>query len=145
MVDMTTMNTMYDIPNIGCLLGTAYQAESTRLSNALAEAGLEITVAEYLILRILLDHQTIQQCDIARILGKDKAAVSRSIQSLVKKGLVDASQVSYKCCMLSLSEKGEALGPLIIEIADARNKALAEKLSKQQMETLREILITIIK
>ncbi len=139
------MDRIYEIPNIGCLLGMAYQNETVRLSAALTRAEIDITAAEYIILRALFAHGTMQQCDISRILNKDRASVSRSIRSLQGKGLVTVSPVSYKCCMVSISEKTETLKPRIFEVADAVHAQLANRLSPQQMTDLREILETIIR
>lgn len=143
-VDMTTKDTIYDIPNIGCLLGVAYQAEEARLSKALNEARLGITAAEYVIIRLLLANGEMQQCEIARILNKDRASISRSIKYLEKKGIVSVNQISYKCCRVALSEAGNALKPNILGIAETLNKNLASRLSAQQMKNLREILTQII-
>lgn len=145
MVDMTTKDNIYGIPNIGCLLGIAYQTEMIRLGDALAAQGLGITPAEYLILRVLYANGAVQQCEISRILRKDKAGVSRSLQSLLKKGLVDADPVSYKCCMVSLTEDGEALKPRVLELAEKLHHDLADKITPQQMKNLREILEAITK
>lgn len=141
---MTTKDTPYEMPNVGCLLGTAYNIEEMRLRAMLQKERLGISPAEYLILRILFSHKEIQQCEISRILGKDKATVSRTIQSLTKKGLVISDQLSYRCCMISLSEKGRSLEPKIIEIAASRNARLSERISKQEQEFLRNILKKII-
>ncbi len=145
MVDMLTMKTTYDFPNLGCLLGMAYQAEVARLTAALTESQLDITAAEYLILRILFSHGKIQQCEISRILGKDKASVNRSIHSLVNKGMIMADTVSYKCSMVSLTEKGLSMKPGLMNIAVKLNSKLSERISPQQMDNLREILALIIK
>ena len=142
---VTAMDTVYDMPNIGGLLGTAYNCEEMRLRTALQKDGVGITPAEYLILRILFAHKSIQQCEISRILGKDKASVSRSVQSLVRKGLAAAEQVSYRCSLVSLTYKGESLKPKIFGIAASLHEALSERISKQQLEILREILEKIIK
>ena len=144
-VTMTTKDDIYGIPNLGCLLGMAYQAEVRRLAAVLEVEGTGITAAEYLILRILYSRGTSQQCDISRMLGKDKASVNRSIHALVRKGMVLAEAVSHKCCMVSLTGKGEALKPQIMEIAERQHNEMASKLTAQQIETLRKILETIIK
>lgn len=144
-VAMMTKDDIYGIPNLGCLLGMAYQAEVGRLTTALNAAGIGITASEYLILRILFKNGAAQQCDISRILGKDKASVNRSIHALARKGLVLADAVSYKCCMVSLTEEGETMKPHIMEIAERLHNDMASKLTIRQMEDLHKILETIIK
>lgn len=135
---------IYDMPNIGCLLGIAYQAELARLAAALSAAGLEITTAEYVIMRMLYTHSEMQQCELSRIIGKDKASVSRSVKSLADKELVENRQLSYKCSIVSLSDKGQSMMPRLLEIAKQQQNLLSEKITQRQMETLREILQTII-
>lgn len=145
MVDMTTMQTIYDIPNLGCLLGIAYQSEETRLKELLAERSFDITPAEYLVLRILMTQGQVQQCEISRSLKKDKASVNRSVKSLDKKGYVVVDQRSYKCCMVSLSEAGRRLIPEISGIAETMQGRLESLLTRQQIADLKEILKLIIK
>lgn len=142
---MTTKETTYGIPNIGCLLGIAYQSEVARLTDALSNANLDITAAEYLILRVLFNNGSMQQCDISKVLDKDKGSISRTIQSLVKKGYVFTKPVSYKCCMVALTNEGRSIKPILLEIAEKLHNQLATKLTNEQMQNLREILETIIK
>lgn len=144
-IAMMKKDDIYGIPNLGCLLGMAYQAEVGRLTTALNAAGIGITASEYLILRILYKNGHTQQCDFSRILGKDKASVNRSIHALARKGLVLADAVSYKCCMVSLTEEGVTLKPQIMEIARRLHNDMASKLTIRQMEDLNKILETIIK
>lgn len=142
---MTTNETLYDIPNLGCLLGIAYQAEEARLSKKLNEAGLNITAAEYVIIRLLLANGEMQQCEISRILKKDKASISRSIKSLEKKGFIKTNPISYKCSLVSLSESGMKITPQILELAEALQQRLKDRITPQQISVLREILKQIIK
>ncbi len=143
--DMTNEQNIYSIPNVGCLLGVAYQTEEARLAKALKDAGLDITTAEYLIMRLLLTNDVMQQCEISRVLRKDRASISRSIRSLERKGLAIVNQSSYKCCLVSLSERGRALEPGIMEIAQRLHAELASRITAQEMNILREILTQIIK
>lgn len=145
MVDMTTKDMTYEIPNIGCLLGMAYQSEAARLSRALTGAGIDITPAEYLIMRVLFSRGALQQCEISQTLGKDKASVNRSIQSLARKGFVTTTSVSFKCCMVGLTVAGEALRSRLLEIARRLHQELSSRITDEQMACLREILETIIK
>lgn len=144
MVDMTTKDTIYNLPNLGCLLGSAYHAEEARLAAALAKAEINISPAEYVILRILFAHGEMQQCEISRIICKDKASVSRNVKSLVSKELATARQISYKCSMVSLTDKGESLETRLLDIAETLQNGLSERISAQQMDNLREILEKII-
>lgn len=145
MVEMTTKDMVYEIPNLGCLLGMAYQAELSRLSRVLGENGLGITAAEYLIIRLLLTRGKMQQCELSRTLNKDRASISRSIKSLENKGMVRVNQISYKCCIVSLTEQGRGMEPRVLDVAEKMQQGLAERITPGQMSNLREILKEIIK
>ena len=137
---MKLMDNTYGFPNVGCLLGKAYQNELTRLASTLNDAHLDISPAEYLILRVLYHNGPSQQCEISRIISKDKASVSRTVTSMAKKGLVDTSQISHKCCIVALTDKGEALRQRTIEIAKHQQADLEAKLSVDELNTLFHIM-----
>lgn len=142
---MTTKDIIYDIPNLGCLLGMAYQAELSRLGRILNRSGLGITAAEYLIIRLLLAKGALQQCEISRLLNKDRASISRSIKFLERKGYVKINQLSYKCSIVSLTGQGKDIEPRILEIAERQQQRLSDRITPQQMNNLQEILKQIIK
>lgn len=145
MVDISTKMITYEFPNTGCLLGSAYQAQMAALADALKSASLDITPAEYIILRALYSGGTMQQCEIVRLLGKDKGAVCRTVANMAKKGIVVADAVSYKCVNVSLSDAGNQLRDKIDAIARDRHAALENIIGKEDLETLQRILKTIVK
>lgn len=106
---MTNEDYTYPMPNVGCLVGIAYQVLTSRLAAALADAGLNISVPEYLILRTLYIKDGLQQCEIADMLSKDKGAISRNVAEMSKKGIVRTEPVSYKCRRVYLSPEGRKI------------------------------------
>lgn len=131
-------------PALGCLLGTAYQTLISQLDMALKDAGLNISTSEYLILRALYCGDGIQQCDIARMVGKDKAAVCRCVAGLVKKGLVRTETISHKCLRVYLTSEGTAIKNKVMEIAAARHKALTDITTPEKLAIFTEILESIV-
>ncbi len=129
------------MPNVGCMLGTAYQTLISQLAEELEKAKLDITVPEYLILRSLYTQDGMQQCEIGTMVGKDKGAVSRCVASLIKKGLVTTECVSYKCLKVYLSPLGEEIKPKVLEIARLRHEALSNLLTPEE----RTIFATVLK
>lgn len=132
------------MPNVGCLLGSAYQVQLALLSTALYESGLDITPAEYLVLRGLYSSDGMQQCDIAALLGKDKAAVSRCVATMQRKGLVNIENVSHKCRKAWLTDKGKAIEPKIMVIAKKRQDALYSLVDNEDMEAFVRVLKLIV-
>lgn len=141
---MTIHDGSYNMPNMGCMLGTAYQLLAGELTAALDAAGLAITAPEYLILRILYNCNGLQICDIAAMLGKDKGAVSRTVKCLERKALVRTVTISHKCRKVFVTENGRDIEPRIIAIAQQKHAALAELLSADEMDALASILKRII-
>ncbi len=137
-------NTYYAEPNVGCLLEKAHQLLTADLAAALADAGIDITVPEYLIIRTLYTTDGLQQCEIADILSKDRASVCRSIKALERKGLVTTQAVSYKCQRVFLTDTTRRLKPDVIAAADRCHGHLEEMITPGGMSQLTDILHTII-
>lgn len=141
---MKQNSSIYAMPNMGCLLGVAFQRQYSSLEAELKSSGVGITAPEYLIMRVLINNSDLQPCEIADILGKDKAAISRCLTSLVEKGLVETNSVSHKCKRLQLTDKGSDLVPVILKVAETKQRELARVLTQNEMNLLQELLIKII-
>ncbi len=131
-------------PALGCLMGTAYQKLLGELGSALKNAGLDITAGEYIVLRAIYSREGMQQCEIAEIVGKDKAAVCRLVSSLEKKGLIRTESVSYKCLRVYASEKGWEMEPRILSVAQLRHQALADIVAPDELEIFAKVLNKIV-
>lgn len=138
------MTMTYDTPYVGCMIGTAFQRLTAQLDEALKTRGLDVSAAEYMILRALYSRNGLQQCELVNIVGKDKASVSRSVSSLVKKGYVLSESVSHKCCRAWLTERGIAIEPLIMQVADERHKALSELATREDLDAFIRVLKAVI-
>lgn len=134
----------YGIPNIGCLIGTAYQTLTVSLAASLSQIGLDITSSEYLLLRCLYDNDGMRLCDIGEKLGKDKGAISRCVSSLVNKGYITTETISHKRVLACLTERGRKIKSEIMTVAQERHKALSDLLTKDEMEILDKVLKKII-
>ncbi len=135
---------IYNMPYVGCILGSAFQRLSSQLEASLKESKLPITAAEYMILRALYSRDGLQQCEIVDMVGKDKSAICRSVSSLSKKGLVSTEPVSYKCIRVWLTKKGRDIEPQIMKIAQERHAALEQIASSSDIETMMRVLNAII-
>ena len=134
----------YDMPYVGCLMGSAFQRLTVQLEAALKREGLGITSAEYMILRALYSRDGLQQCEIVDMVGKDKSSICRSVSALAKKNLVITEPVSYKCIRVWLTEKARAIQPKVMQIADERHKALLKLASQKDIEAFVRVLTAIL-
>lgn len=134
----------YVFPAVGCLLGTAYQTLLSQLDRELKCAGLEISTGEYLVLRALYADDGIQQCQIADMVGKDKAAVCRCVSAMEKKGLVRTEAISHKCLRVYLSDKARQIEPKIMAVAQRRHDALSATATPDELDIFIRILGNIV-
>lgn len=129
---------------MGCKIGQAYQILLSQLSDALNDAGLDITTSEYLILRAVYSDEGLQQCEIADMVGKDKAGVCRCVAALEKKGLVRTEQVSHKCLRVFLTERSVMMEPAIMRVATIRHEALTDMTTPAELEVFTSVIERII-
>lgn len=141
---MTKELNIYSMPNVGCMLGAAYQVLVVQLQAALSDAGLDLSVPEYLVMRTLYSRDGLQQCEIADILGKDKAAVCRCIKKMLEKGLVRAESVSHKCLRIYVDSKGREIHDDIMAVSVRRHRALESLLTRNEMSTFTTVLRKIL-
>lgn len=140
---MNNEQTTYGMPNIGCLLGAVFQRQCSSLAAMLADAGIDVTVPEYLILRALYCRDGMQQCEIGEMIGKDKAAICRTVKALEGKQLVATTPVSHKCLIVSLAPKGIEIRDVIMEIAHNCDNKIKELIGSEKLEIFRNVLLTL--
>ncbi|MBF9140665.1 MarR family winged helix-turn-helix transcriptional regulator [Hymenobacter properus] len=105
-------------------------------------AGLDITVDQWLVLRVLLEHNDLTQQDIAERVFKDQASVARMLALLVKRGLLSAIPLPHdgRRTQLRVSAQGhqmlEAVQPIVL---DNRAVALAG-IGEDELAVLRQLL-----
>ena len=105
-------------------------------------AGLAITVDQWLVLRVLLEHDDLTQHEIAERVFKEQASVARMLALLTKNGLLSAVPLPNdgRRTRLRVTEKGhqllEAVQPIILN-----NRAVAlAGVAPEEMAVLQELL-----
>lgn len=141
---MKKSNEIIENPALGCKVGRAYQMMLSQLAKALKDAGLDITTSEYLVIRAVYSNPGVQQCEIADMVGKDKAAVCRCVACLEKKGLLSTESISHKCLKVYPTEKARQIEHQIMEVANKRHQALLDISTPAELEIFTRILDNII-
>ena len=134
----------YDMPYVGCLIGSAFQRLTVQLEAALKREGLGISAAEYMILRALYSRDGLQQCEIVDMVGKDKSSICRSVSALTKKDLVRTEPVSYKCIRVWLTDKAREIQARVMQIAEERHQALLDLATPKDIEAFVRVLKAIM-
>ncbi|WP_421726103.1 MarR family winged helix-turn-helix transcriptional regulator [Bauldia sp.] len=95
-----------------------------------------------LVLMTLADLEPVPMHELVRSIARDKAQITRLLQSLGKKGLVERSPspVDGRVCVIQLSQKGhETVARLRQALAETIDGLLAP-LSAQERQTLKSLL-----
>lgn len=110
-----------------------------------SEAGIEITVDQWLVLKKISDSERITQIELANAIFKDRASITRILDLLLKKKLVSkepgADKRAYE---LALTEAGEKFMEQALMIVKSIRKKGVEAMSDKEQEQLRKSLQKII-
>jgi DNA-binding MarR family transcriptional regulator len=110
-----------------------------------SNAGIPITVDQWLVMKKINDVESINQIELANALFKDKASITRILDLLLKKKLVtkDAG-VDKRSSELKLTSQGKAfIGQILPRVKSHRKKAITG-IKETELKTLREALQKII-
>lgn len=110
-----------------------------------AEAGIEITVDQWLVLKKIGDSERITQIELANAIFKDRASITRILDLLLAKKLVrkepGADKRSYQ---LTLTAEGKRFTDQALTIVKSVRKKGIETMSDREQEQLRSSLLKII-
>ncbi|WP_375433610.1 MarR family winged helix-turn-helix transcriptional regulator [uncultured Hymenobacter sp.] len=96
-------------------------------------AGIAITIDQWLVLRVIQEHDDLTQTDIAERVFKDQASVARMINLLLKAGLLLAVPLPHdgRRTRLRVSEEGlrtlDAVEPVVLSNRQIALKGLTEE------------------
>lgn len=90
---------------LGVWLDFAFNSLVSELNRSLHNVGLPLSHAQFVILQNLFLNDGLSQNEIARRVGKDRAAISRSLNSLEENGFIIRKAVSGSKNGVFLTEK----------------------------------------
>jgi MarR family transcriptional regulator, transcriptional regulator for hemolysin len=110
------------------------------------KAGYDITIDQWLILKTIQDHSEYSQQQIAEKVFKDFASITRIIELLVKKGLVNRQfhTDDRRRFELSITKSGNEIINNVFPIVKQYRKQALKSFSKNDIEELRNHLINLI-
>jgi DNA-binding MarR family transcriptional regulator len=106
----------------------------------------DITVDQCLVLIILNENSKISQIEIARLIFKDNASVTRIIELMVKKDYLirEMNEIDKRKSKLVITEKGKKTIVLLTPVFKLNRKTALDGLSLEEIELLDKILRKII-
>lgn len=113
----------------------------------LKQAGLDITVDQWLVLNCISNDPAISQKELSVIVFKDAASITRIIEILVNTGYL--SRTSHhsdgRRATLIITTKGKHILAKAAKVVDAYRAKARAGIKKQDLETARQVLLQIIK
>jgi DNA-binding MarR family transcriptional regulator len=120
---------------------------SNFVSHSFAErlASQGISVAQWVVLRTLYDSSGVTLNEAARQVGADKSSLSRMVERLVQKGLVNRTDGDDRRSVgLTLTAAGKKLVPRLAKLADENDAAFFHTLAAKQraefLATIKQLL-----
>jgi len=110
--------------SLGFLLNRVAGAMRINFERHLAPYG--VTAQQWLVLRLVRDLANPRPSEMAEVLSIDRGAVTRLIDRLVDKGLVErcGDPTDLRAARVELTVRGQKLAPVIAGIAEKNNEAV---------------------
>lgn len=131
------------ISTLGFYIDRALMAMIKSLNRELDSEGLELQHSHFTILKIINEKDYLSQKEICDIIGKDRAAVSRSLSFLEDKGYVVRESSNKRKNKVSLTPAGKALIPKLNQIADKITSRALKGFKGNSKEKIIDYLIKI--
>jgi DNA-binding MarR family transcriptional regulator len=130
--------------HLGYQLRIVSNAVSQTFARTVEEEG--VTVAEWVLMRVLCDFESLAPTPLAEQMGMTKGAITKLASRLVEKGLVkrEANPDDKRAQTLSLTSRGRSLVPRLGKIADENDAAFFGLLTASDRGTLRRVLRRIV-
>ena len=108
----------------------------------LQQNGINVTPEQYLVLDILWEQQSLSQQNIADIIQKDKNSVTKIIDSLEKKNLVNrvVDKKDRRINKIELTQEGLALEKITTEVAINFMNDAVKDVDNQDLDKFVEVM-----
>jgi DNA-binding MarR family transcriptional regulator len=130
--------------HLGFWLRTVSNAVSQRFARRVEAEG--VTVAEWVVMRVLYDSDSISPSHLAGQMGMTKGAISKLVDRLATKGLVarTPSPSDRRAHMVALTPAGRGKVPVLAALADANDAEFFGALSPAERASLDRLLKAIV-
>ena len=96
-------------------------------------AVYDISVAQWVVLRTLYENKGISLNEAAQLVGVDKSSLSRMVERLVQRGLIDRTDGNDRRSVgLAVTSEGKKLVPQLAKLADENDHSFFKSLTAQQ-------------
>ena len=142
------MSSSPPISSLSAHLGFWLRYVSNHVSHAFAAklAALDVTVAEWVMMRALYDKAPMAPSRLAADMGVTRGAVTKLADRLIAKALVvrRANRDDKRAQTLALTPRGVDLTPVLAALADLNDAEVFAHLSPSERDTLERLLKGLI-
>lgn len=141
------METIKEIIPLTYLIYQADKAIHQSLNKVFLKSGIPLVVEQWPVLMEIYSHNGLAQGELARKTRKDKASLTRIIDTLVKNGMAERHDDLHdrRKWRVLATEKAISLRPLIAEVIKNYNEVLITGISREQAEETRKTLLHIFR
>lgn len=130
---------------LGFFLDRAFNAGVKLLNKTFAEKGYNIQYAQFTLMKAVEAKKEISQIELAKILYKDRGSITRTLQTLQKKGYIEISAKDKRTNKITLSSKGRVILPELDKLAEAKTKKALDGVNGMKEQEIYNLLEIIAK
>ena len=111
----------------------------------LREENLKFQHSDFTVMKVLSEVESIRQSHLAKILGKEKSGIGKTLKTLEKEGQIQRSALNGCTNNISLTEKGKEILPLLNKIAERVTENAFSGFTAKKREDVMKSLTLIYK
>ena len=134
-----------DIKTLGYYIDRALCVMIKRLNKELRDENLKFQHSDFTVMKVLSEVESINQSHLAKILGKEKSGIGKTLKSLEKEGYIQRSALNGCTNNVKLTEKGKEVLPLLNQIAERVTENAFSGFSAKKREDVMKSLTLIYK
>ena len=132
--------------NLGMLIETAFRMMTKRFVHNAYKSGVNISLDQWQVLGPVWQLKSPSQKELGEVCLKNKASITRTIDSLEKKSLVVRvpDQIDHRIKRVVLTNLGEQLFYDVLPIMEKTREEVRGNISEDQIDTFKKVLSEII-
>ena len=132
--------------NLGMLIETAFRMMTKRFVHNAYKSGINISLDQWQVLGPVWQLKSPSQKELGEVCLKNKASITRTIDSLEKKSLVVRvpDQIDHRIKRVVLTNLGEQLFYDVLPIMEKTREEVRGDISEDQIDTFKKVLSKII-
>ena len=141
------INNMEYEKTLGRQIGVLYNRLSRRVNWLLDEAGAGITIDQFRLLTMLWKEDGITQQQLAVLLGRDRASITRMVDILEEQGIINriSDKNDRRINLIHLSKKGRELEPTAAACAQQALDEMTRNFSETEKNAFAQLLQNAIR